>query len=67
MEKVPSTLERPYVLNPGDLVEMDTIHLMISEMYILDGYMQKRMKRLMVLQVYCFLKKRRDMHHLGLK
>lgn len=24
-------VERPYVLNPGDLVEMDTIHLMISE------------------------------------
>lgn len=24
-------VDRPYVLNPGDLVEMDTIHLMISE------------------------------------
>lgn len=24
-------VERPYVLNPGDLVETDTIHLMISE------------------------------------
>jgi transposase InsO family protein len=23
--------ERPYVLNPGDLVELDTIHLMVSE------------------------------------
>jgi transposase InsO family protein len=23
--------ERPYILNPGDLVELDTIHLMISE------------------------------------
>ena len=24
-------IDRPYVLNPGDLVELDTIHLMISE------------------------------------